>query len=572
MTIHEKLIDIIGGKRLRDERIQNTEALNRVYEAYEQGRFRTPLPKLIDQLSEYNYSAVAQLIRQKSASSGFYYGDTEQSRLYQQAEGRQQWLYSPLAQWAVNVWTSYGLGDKVTITLNDPDAQELWDTVWDNSHIFDDDEIHAMSDWVCVDGEQYVVAFCSIADGKVKSFELMDTDEIVEICTNPDNKNQALYYKRQYTDATTLATKTVFYPDYHAFFYDEGKDLEKYKLPENAMTSISDKMDDSNKGTCAVILHVAHNRKDNKSLHGWSILGIAATILDAHKGFIQDRLTIVKNKAMIVRDYTVEGGSRGVTSVTSKLGTGLTSTSGYIDSNPPPIAGSSGVHNAAVTMTDLPMSTGAGDASADNEVISWYALIGTGLFPTTAGLDTSRWATAVAMDKTQAAQWSRYQSFWSCQFRKMVEIVLLADEKWGRGQWEDKGCTVSIDTLNLVDFPGVVTPISQMLGNVNTLKGAGLLDDQAARKIIQTFFKPILLALGAEGTDETLSDELMGILTEEERKALKAEQEKAKQDMAAIQPEEPAPTAESLKYKYGIYQTALDIMREKRMIAEKAKA
>jgi hypothetical protein len=158
------------------------------------------------------------------------------------------------------------------------------------------------------------------------------------------------------------------------------------------------------------------------------------------------------------------------------------------------------------------MTTGAGDATSDNNMFSWIALIGAGLFPTTAGMDTSRWATAVAMDKTQAVQWSEYQSFWACQFRKMVELTLLASEKWGGETYEDKTCTVSIDSLSLVDFPGVVPPIAQMIG---TLPSSGL-PENAQREILQAMWYPVLTALGTEDIDEILSDDMFGIVEPQE--------------------------------------------------------
>jgi hypothetical protein len=162
------------------------------------------------------------------------------------------------------------------------------------------------------------------------------------------------------------------------------------------------------------------------------------------------------------------------------------------------------------------MTTGAGDAKGDNEMFSWMALIGAGLFPTTAGMDTSRWATALAMDKTQSVQWSRYQSFWACQFRKMVELVLMASETWGSVKIEDKSCRVSIDTLSLVDFPDVVPPIAQMLGTMPSMIADGTMNQNTAREILQAMWYPVLTALGAEDIDEVLSDDMLGIVEPEE--------------------------------------------------------
>jgi hypothetical protein len=162
------------------------------------------------------------------------------------------------------------------------------------------------------------------------------------------------------------------------------------------------------------------------------------------------------------------------------------------------------------------MTTGASDAKTDWEMFSHEGLIGAGLFPTTAGMDTSRWATALAMDKNQSVLWSRYQSFWAAQFRKMVEIVLLAAETWGKQSFEDKSCEVSIDTLSLVDFPGVVPPIAAMIATMPLLIADGTLKPNAAREILQAMWTPVLTALGTEDIDEILSDDMLGIVEPED--------------------------------------------------------
>ena len=409
MTLRSKLIEIVGGKPFGEERAKTQEAFNTMYEAYMDGPFRYPPQMLIERLSELDSSTILYLIRgMQSGITGLpYNASTEDQRQYQVTESRWQWLYSPLAQWSVQVWTSYGIGEKVAVTCNDEKAQEVWENVWDNSAIFDDDTIHMLSTSVLVDGDIYLAAFISIADGSV-NFEYVNCDEIKEICTNPDNKNEPLYYKREYTATDGVTNHCIYYPDWHTYFYHEA-DLKKFVLPTDAVVSLSEAMDE-NKGTAVLMLHIAHNRKDANSLHGWPILGIAAPYFRAHKEFVENRLTISRQKASFVREFITGGGSRGVEAVRAKFGQQLSTSTGYstVDANPPATAGSNLIHNQAVEHRDLPMTTGASDANTDNNMFSWMALIGAGLFPTTAGMDTSRWATALAMDKTQNAQWSRY--------------------------------------------------------------------------------------------------------------------------------------------------------------------
>lgn len=516
MTLRDRITEIIGGRKLRQEREHNQQAFEALYEAYKDGPYRMTPAMLTERLSELDSSTIMYLLRSMQGASvtGLpYNADTETQREYQVEESRYQWLYSPLAQWSVNCWTSYGLGEKVTITCDDERAQERWEYTWDVSPIFDDDSIHMLSSSVLVEGDVYLAAFISIADGKTQ-FEYIAADEISEIITHPGNRNMALWYKREYID-TAGVHKVIYYPDWHAFFYHKA-DLDRADMPDEALTSISEAMDINN-GTTVLILHIAHNRKDAQSLHGWPILGIAAPYFRAHKEFVESRLTVAKQKAMFTREFIAQGGSRSVAAVKARFGTQLNQgTYTTTENNPPAISGSSLIHNQAVEHRDLPMTTGAGDAGRDNDMFAWMALIGAGLFPTTAGMDTSRWATAVAMDKTQSVQWSRYQSFWGAQFRKMVELVLMAAETWDGEKFEDKSCHVSIDNLSMVDFPGVVPPIAQMLNTMPQMIADGTLRQNAARALIQAMWQPVLTALGTDDIDEILSDDMLGIIEPED--------------------------------------------------------
>lgn len=522
MSIRDLIIDAVGGRQLREETAKVQQAFGELYQAYIDGPFlRTP-QQLTERLSELDSSTLADLLAniQGDRISALIYGTSpDDQRRRQVNESRRMWLNAPLAQWCVWTWTNNGLGESVTVTCTDPAAQERWRTTWDASRIFYDDEIQNLSNFTLVDGDVYLVAFVSIVDGSVL-FEQLDTDEIKEIITYPENKNRPLYYRRDYTDADGKS-KTLYYPDWQAF-YGDSLYASRVTLPLGSEVSVSEVVGDGQTGTTAVVLHIAHNRKDIHSLHGWPILGIASPYMRSHNQYLESRLTVAKQKASFVREMSTVGGSRAVaalkTRFDSQLGPASSSTgSTYIDPNPPQVAGSTLIHNDAVKHTDLPMTTGAGDATSDNAMFSWIALIGAGLFPTTAGLDTSRWATAVAMDKTQAVQWSRYQTFWSCQFRKMVEIVLLSAERYGNEQYPDKTCTVSIDTLSLVDFPGVVGPIAQMIGaGITPSVADGTMPPQAAKQILQELWSVVLTALGAERKEDILSDENMGIVSPEQ--------------------------------------------------------
>lgn len=512
-TIRQRLTNFLLG----DEKRRLEAVTQRLWEAYQEGPYSLTPGELVRQLSEYDSSLLDDLVNQlqwERVGMLGYGQDSDAERQRFVKESQRLWKYNPLAQWSVWTWTDYGFGDEVLVTCEDEDAEEVFAEAWYTSSIFDDDKIHELSNNVLVEGNVYIVAYESTMDGSMR-FSTIPSTEIAEIVTSPSDKTKALFYKRQWIDAKTNRGVVLYYPDWEIVGDDE-LDTEKL-LPDGALRSdvsgelTPDNGDGTGKpSTIAYILHVAHNRKEAGSLYGWPIIGIASPYLRAHKQFVENRLTVSAQKASFVREFITGGGSRGVAAVKAKMGSTL-SQSNYIDTNPPSVGGSL-IHNQAIEHRDLPMGTGASDAKSDNEMFTWQALIGCGLFPTSAGLDTSRWATALAMDKTQSMLWSRYQTFWSAQFRRIVEIVLTAHERRTGTTFSTHDCDVSIDSLNLVDFPAVVESLSQLIQSALTpLVDNGTIPVEAAKGIAAEAWRLALQALGVTNAAELTSDDVFGI-------------------------------------------------------------
>lgn len=505
-TFRERVANLILGP----EKAKLDRGLAILQNAYLDGPYHLPPDELARQLQETDSALLQDLLTQMAwdnlgSLTGSYQVSSEQSRKRAIDESRRLWTYAPLAQWAVQTWTNFGLGEAVTITCDDTAADEVWQEAWTadrNAELFADDRLHELSNWTLVDGNCFIAAFAATVDGEV-TFAEIPCDEIVDILCDPQNAKRPLFYKRQYTDGQGNP-KILYYPDWQAFF-DAPEDLDQFTLPTDGTRA---DQEDGNTAVC--VLHIAHNRKVRNSPWGWPILGIAAPYVRSHKRFMEDRLTIVASKAMYVRKVKVQGGSRAVAAVKAKLQSALTSTNSS-ETNPPAATGSTWLENQAADMSDLSMGTGAGDAKPDNEMFAWMALIGMGLFPTSAGLDTSRWATALAMDKTQSMQWSRYQTFWSAQLQKLVKITLHFKEKYTGQTFETQEAQVSIDSFSLVDFQPVVNAMSQMMASgLTPLVQGGVVPANGMAGIAQQLWRVALQALGVKNVDLT-SDAAFGI-------------------------------------------------------------
>ncbi len=505
-TLRERIANVLlGPEKARLERSFTT-----LYNAYLDNQFRLPPEELVRQLREVDSSILQDLVIQLGydylGSLSGLTANTDAERQSAMRESERLFRYSPLAQWMVWTWTNFGLGETIAIKCADADADAVWQEAWKaerNAVLFADDKIQDLSNWTLAHGNTFLAAFASTQDGET-TFAEIPVGEIAEIVTDPENASKPLFYKRQFTVGTEA--RAWYYPDWETFFdKDAETQFEKVKLPAGAVRA--DKVNGDKTAVCA--LHIAHNCKVRGNLWGWPILYIAAPYLRSHKQFMDNRLTIAAAVAMYVNKLKVQGGSRAIASVKARLQSAL-GASNAVETNPPAVAGSTWLENQAAELTRMPLATAAGDAEADNKIFTWQALIGGGLFPTTAGLDTSRWATALAMDKTQSMLWARYQTFWSAQFKKMVMVALNYKEKYSGTIFQSKDAEVSIDSFSIVDFPGVVESMSALTGAFSGLMQNQIIPAEATRRVSQILWRIAFKALGVTDADAT-SDAVWGI-------------------------------------------------------------
>ena len=418
--------------------------------------------------------------------------------------------YSPLAQWSIWLWTGWGLGDKVTVTLKNTAARKVWDefvTAERNEPVLSEDTVHELSDWLQVKGNRFLVFFTSTkkVNAGQTTIRVMDQAEVTPVA-NPLDKLDTWFYKREFIGGTL--NQAMYYPD-HRTLIGEGNLVDKrwaLLLEAKIVTSSDKRADLMQPGTAVSVLHIAHNRKDEQSVWGWPITTAAGAWVKGHKQFAEAHLGVALAIAQFVRRSKVKGGSRAVASVIGQIASTLSS-SNYTDGNPPGAAGSWHVENEASTTKELPLNTGASDAKADNEMFMSQAGLGMGLLPVSFGLDTARWATAVEMDKAQAMLFERYQRFWAAQFRKIVRLVLLLASKYGPSTFTDKDTTaeISTDSFSLSDYPAVSKAVADQVKNMLE-PYASLIPDDTTKALLSKLWSLSLDALGVDTKDLTSED------------------------------------------------------------------
>lgn len=510
--------------------------------AYLSGPWQVPPDELKRQLEELDPWTLQDILWQQGweVIGGYGYGaDTDAERERAKQESVRLYKYSPLAQWAIWLWSNWGLGDGVTVIPNDEKAANIFAEFWTadrNANVLADDRIGELSNWLLVTGNRFLTFYASDMDGAETSVRLINPGEIAAIVANPDDDSEPWFYKREWTPKGGRQ-RTMFYPEWETLFLKDRELEERWTRIIKSNTDISgnskraDKQNSNNEqlgddraaGTVVCVLHIPHNIKDDGGLWGWPLMTASRPWISGHKHYLESRLTVAEAVAMFVRRKKMKGGSRALAGVIGTIASNL-GASQYIDTNPPAVAGSVEMDNAMIDTTDLPLKTGASDAKADEEMFARQALLGTGLFPTSAGWDTARWATALEMDKAQSMIFEGYQTFWASQFRKMVKIVLSFREKYGNETFEDKSAEVSIDSFSLADFTGVAKAVGQLVRDAMTpLVDNGTIPMEAARDILAELWRINLNALGVDQAQELTDVE--GELWEEPEEEEEPEQQ-----------------------------------------------
>lgn len=397
------------GKALLGDQLEEMEHLaSALLIAYQEGPYTLPPEELMRQFQEYDSELVLELVdRMAWEQIGQYAAPTDEQRQRAIQDSTRLWTYSPVAQWIISLWTSYGLGEEIAIQPveegeGEKDARQVWSEFWEadrNQAILATDRLRNISDWLLVTGNRFFVFFISTIDGETTIRRVLQ-DQIVAIITDPKDDSRPLYYKRVWSQ--NGESRTAYYRDWRAVFDDKFPD-DIPGVDENQIIGLSEsEIEEQEAGTQIVMLHIPFQELDESSLFGWPLLCPAGTSwFRGHREFFQNRLTNSRAIAAFVRRRTVKGGTRAVEAVRNAVRSSLV-TSGVLDTNPPPAAGAEDITNQAITTEDLPMKTGASDAKTDGEMFTWMVGLSGRLFPHYLGLgDSYRLATACYSEDTE---------------------------------------------------------------------------------------------------------------------------------------------------------------------------
>lgn len=422
--------------------------------------------------------------------------DVERQRAVEEA--RRLFLRDVTAQFMIWLWTNYGFGEAISLTCEDEKAQVVWDDFMaadSNQPILGEGLQTNLSEQLLTDGELFLVFFISKVDGDA-TMRLLQTDEITEIRTHPEDDITPIWYKREFSkgDSISAQAQTVYYPAFDALV---NKELDVIKFPSGTKKANDQLLP---KWTEVCVYHIAHNRKNFQSLRGWPLTTVASPWVHEHTRFRENRATVSEAVAMFVREVkATEGGTRAVEYIRGQLASQKGTDEAYYNPDREPV-GDSFVTNDAMKVREMSMGTGASDAKYDGEGLLQMVGLGGGIYPHWLGSgDAYRLATATSMEGPMYRLFSRYQTFWSAAVRKVLRIILVMKERHGGVKFSSYKAEVSSDRLVEMDSENITEAGSRIMDKV-VLPGLenGLLNQREAALLARFLARTEVQSLGAE--------------------------------------------------------------------------
>lgn len=328
----------------------------------------------------------------------------ERARLY--------WHKDPLCKQAVRLWTDYSVGDGLSFRAEKGTAQKILEEFFthrSNRSVLRAGGQRKSSNKLLIDGEIFFGFF-----GKLPIVRRFDPIQITKIVSLPDDAETPVFYKREFSTPAG-AQKTRYYLDW-AF---EGEDEDKIPvLKDENGREIVPVRDDA--GAPVLIYHV---RFDDLATRGNSLLGSVLDWCREHRRFMMARVAITQALSKFALKLSLQGGAGALAAAKTQLAS--TADRDTLETNPPPVAGSTWLENRAATLTAMPRATGGRESRDDSDLFKLMIAPGVNIMlhyfgdPSTGNL-----ATATSMELPMRKAFQAYRQLWVEFYEDLFGLVL----------------------------------------------------------------------------------------------------------------------------------------------------
>lgn len=440
---------------------------------------------------------------------------TNEMRLGKVAESRYMYIYDPMVQYIIELWTDFGFGQKPDVIPRDSNALAIWKEFWtdpNNEYVLGERTIQNLSNTVLKDGEFFFVFFISKNTGKT-TVRVVETDGISSVIKLPGDNVVPLfwqksgsinsiynynYYKGKYS---TDAYENLYYTDYRQWMmcdtWDDVLKIKNYVKDTDLISTGFNLASEMRADTDVVLMQIAFRMENNR---GWPLMTASTPWVKTYSDFLRWRAAVQAASASVVEKIKAKTGQRGIDSIKSAMQSSLTN-SGYSERNPSASAGSVWIENEALSRDWMIRPTGAGDAQNDGAALMAEAGLGGKIYPHWLGRGESyRLATATSMEAPVYRSFNRYQGFWSSVWRDVLKILVHANSMYNPSAVEITNVDADVNTDAIINTD--LNDISVMMGQVSQL--SGIVEDEAISKTEYQLIKAGLQTLGIPDIDDVL--------------------------------------------------------------------
>jgi len=318
-------------------------------------------------------------------------------------------LYStkdPMGKQAIRLWTDYTFGSGMVWDTEDEPAKKALESFWNNKAnqaVLSARGQRKSSDKLLIDGEIFFAIFLG-SKGEAK-IRWIDPLEITEIITDPDDKENVKFYRRQWTDTQSKLHNTI---------YRSTTNIKNESALDAAGATVTAESDS------ALVYHLTYNTITQR---GNPLLLPALVWMKYHTKFLSSRIAIMLALAKFAWKSKVKGGQADVNAIKAK-------THGV---DVP--AGSQLVENLGVDTTPIKTETGASAAYQDGRMIKLMISSAVGIPEQYFGdISIGNLATAKTVELPMMKMFQSYQKVWEDTYQDIDEVVLahnnIKEDKW----------------------------------------------------------------------------------------------------------------------------------------------
>jgi len=314
----------------------------------------------------------------------------------------------PMGKQAIRLWTDYTFGSGLTWSVPDEKnkkTEEALEAFWDssaNQNVLSARGQRKSSDKLLIDGDVFFAIFLG-SKGEAK-IRWIDPLEITEIITDPDDKEDVKFYKREWSDQQSTPHTTIY----------RSTTNIKNEAAKDSRGKTVQKTDD------ALIYHLTYNTTTQR---GNPLLLPALVWMKYNTRFLSSRIAVMLALAKFAWKTKVTGGQATVGAIKAK-------TQGQTVA-----AGSQLLENLGSDTTPIKTDTGSVNADTDGRMIRLMICAAVGIFPHYFGdLETSNLATAKMVELPMMKMFQSYQKVWEDTYKDINEVVLahnkIPEDKW----------------------------------------------------------------------------------------------------------------------------------------------